>query len=627
MKNSSDRTQTILSKVNEKKRRRRIRWISIATACMSFLVAINLVLFLPLDNAPPSVERYRNSEYYPLIRQINELTYRAPYEKNYRNNFEKWFKNVFKGEHDGNMHPQPDSPSDDQSPSYSEVTNNQVDGVIEGDLFKRSNEYIYYLNPTAKNSYRLHVYSVRGAQSAHVSAYDILPEDDTQKFYSGYGDSAELYLSADCKTITVISPVYFTENSQLYTSIIALDVSDPTNISERERQYVSGDYLTSRKAGNDLLVITQFNVRYNPDFSKEYNFLPQVGTQTEMRSLPVENIIYPENATNARYTVICRFETQTAALTDHYAFLSYSDTAYVSRDNIFLTRPFQTTYNHGDCAYSESFTEISCVSYADETLQFVDSATVPGSVKNQYSMDEYNRILRVATSVQRQQIGRARKEYETIDTIPQPDATGRNAGLYCISLQSFEIVGKLEWFAPSGEEVQSARFDGDTAYVCTALVVEMTDPVFEIDLSDLNNITYRDTGTIDGYSLSLIPFADDTLLGIGFGADRNVLKIELYRAEGDRVISVAKHEQDDTRFSDRFKSYFIDKENRLIGLYVAQEGIGYYLLLYFDGYNLVRPYPEPIELFTHDDNARATYIDGFVYLLGEDDFPVIDLHS
>ena len=116
----------------------------------------------------------------------------------------------------------------------------------------------------------------------------------------------------------------------------------------------------------------------------------------------------------------------------------------------------------------------------------------------------------------------------------------------------------------AGEEATAVRFDGVYAYVCTAEVITLTDPVYFFDLSDLSNITYTDTGTIDGFSTSLIQLEDGYLLGIGYNEERN-LKIEIYEETESGVQSVCTYEKA-CGFSEVYKSYFIDREKNLIGL-------------------------------------------------------------
>ena len=144
------------------------------------------------------------------------------------------------------------------------------------------------------------------------------------------------------------------------------------------------------------------------------------------------------------------------------------------------------------------------------------------------------------------------------------------------------------------------------------------DPVFFFDLSDLDHITYKDTGTIDGYSMSLIDFTDGFLMGIGYGESFNTLKIEIYREGDNSVESHCKYEKNNVLFSSEYKSYYIDRENRMIGLGLTMYGTGatsVYTLLHFDGYELTELIQVPME----GNNAakRAVYIDGYLYVFGD----------
>ena len=173
-----------------------------------------------------------------------------------------------------------------------------------------------------------------------------------------------------------------------------------------------------------------------------------------------------------------------------------------------------------------------------------------------------------------------------------------------------EVIG----FAPDGEDAQSVRFDGTNAYVCTAEVITFKDPVYFFDLSDLRNITWTDTGTIDGYSTSLIQFGGDYLVGIGFG-DRGFLKIEAYAQEEDQVIALAAYEQK-ASYSSAYKSYFIDRQRQLIGLAMmdADSRISRYVLLHFDGYAFHEICVQGIEMRNYAF-VRAFMADGWLYVL------------
>jgi uncharacterized secreted protein with C-terminal beta-propeller domain len=309
------------------------------------------------------------------------------------------------------------------------------------------------------------------------------------------------------------------------------------------------------------------------------------------------------------------------------AFLSYSQEVYVSADSIYATSQYtERTELDDGYTHSEVMTEIARLSYADGTLTPMGKTSVKGSVKNQYSLDEYKGVLRVVTTTN------SRKFKETITgnnasvTIPSANDSGIGAALYCIDINTWETIAKVENFAPEGETVESVRFDGDKAYVCTAVVITMTDPVFFFDLSDLNNISVKDTGVIDGYSSSLVNWGDGYLLGIGFN-DQRQLKIEVYEEGETGVNSVTAYELD-AGFSLDYKAYFIDRENRLIGLCVVDYSKNHedrhrYIVLHFDDFQLREVLN--VGFITSPDYCRATLIDGYMYILGQESFKVVNV--
>lgn len=619
MKTYKERTADILIRAEtQRKKKKKIKLISVCTVFLCAIIGLNLFLFIPYSTALPSVSAYKDSEYYPLIQQINALTYRPP---RYKNNFEAILSNLFsfssaKGDNSSaeggvDMAPGQSEPEN----GYVEVTNNQEEGVIEGDLFKRTKDTIFYLN-VSENNYILESYPIREESTAKAASYTITAGDEL--YFSGYRDRAELYLDETGTRATVISPLR-TKKQDLYTVLIGLDVSDPLHIKELGRQYISGNYLSSRYTSGDFLVINEFNFYGRPDFSKESEFVPQAGVLGEMESIPMQNIVCPENANATRYTIVCRIDGQSFGIAETFAFFSYSEEVYVSQDNIFVTFGFSDLTQTDNTTVTEQKTQISCISYQNNTLALKGSATVNGSVKDRYSMDEHAGILRVATTLQ--------KSITTQSGGNAADGTvsnqsGKNAGVYCIRLSDFAIVGFLENFVPWGEEVTAARFDDQNAYICTAYIitfVSATDPVYIVDLSDPENIVYKDTGIIPGYSTTLYPFKDGTLLGVGYN-DSFQLKIELYRETETNVESVTKFELD-CDFAESFKSYYIDPDAGYFGLLIRkQNGIRRYLLLCYDGYQFVQV--QELRLYGDPARARATVIGGYLYAFCDGDFAV-----
>ena len=597
------------SAIRPANRRSRYKW-SVIAACICLLtVSLSLWLFIPFNTDLPDVSRYADSEYYEIIEKLNELTYTPPRgNNNYELYVENFFGSFFKAtEQDGALGTDPTS----GSPNYVEVTDNQVQGIIEGDLFKRTNDRAFYLDGNI-----LHVYSVAGEDSQNLGNYRIDPIFDVAGFF--YYNKGEIYLSPDGNTVTLVLP-YGINSKGAQVGMISLDVSDPANIQEIATISVSGEYISSRSVDGKIFLVSGFYVGSNPDFSVEANFLPQITTRDEEFSVPVQDIIVPENLTSARYTVICEVDQKTLELDGCSALLSYSTEIYVSEDSIYATHDYTDSQKDGNLVTSCQKTEITRIAYGDG-FEIMGTVTVDGYLNDQYSMDEYDGMLRaVTTTNEMTREVTMSEDGTTIIGWIMVGGKGSNASLYIIDKETMSLVNSVENFAPWGEIVQSVRFDGVNAYVCTS--VQLSDPVFFFDLTDIDNITWKDTGTIEGFSSSLVNFGDGYLLGIGRGDAWNTVKIEVYEESEQGVDSVCAFYAEQASYSDYYKSYYINREDKLVGLAIGYNDIGTrYVLLYFDNYDL-----QVLESIAMDgalEDARA-FIEGeYLYLFYRNGFAV-----
>lgn len=600
-------------------------WVRLGAiaACLCLIVtSFSVWLFAPYHDSPPDVSRYKNSEYYPLIMKLNEMTYRG---KKYQNNLEmlsQGFFDVFSpfmgdsnvsGEAPPTAMPEAGgenmSPSDDiASDSYNETTDNQVAGVIEADLFKRTDTHIFYLRGKTVSAY-----SIAGEDSELVGSFTVdLPE--VQYFTS----QPEAYLTADCSTFIIVYP--YAVNRTQTVELVAVDVTDPANMTQKGRVSVSGAYVSSRLADGKLLLVNNFYVQ-SADFSNESSFVPQIESDGERDSIPMEDIVIPEEPTTTRYTVLCMLDPESLSVLGSTALLSYTGQIYVSEGSVYATRVYTHRHVSGDLTINRTMTEISRIGYSGDGLEYKGSFVLEGYVKDQYSLDEKDGILRAFMTTQKNSYYEKYSGDGIVSVMPE-GGNGTNASLYCVDIESLETVASVENFAPWGEIVQSARFEGDSAYVCTS--IQLSDPVFFFDLSDLDNITYTDTGTIDGFSSSLINLGNGFLLGVGVGDKWDTVKIEIYREHKEEVISVCKYEVDDATYSRVYKAYLVDRENSLFGLAVEYfNGSGYeqdYILLQFDGRGLAELVKTPIKGWC--DQVRAVMIDGYLYMFSSEEFKV-----
>ncbi len=579
----------------------------VLTACVCLMAMLLGVFVIAPYFKKDSIGRYKDSEYYMLIQKLDRL-------KKEQNQYTNGIPEMDGGmEMPEDVPPALGIPEGDSSEKYEEITDNQVDGITEGDRIKRSDKYVYYLSDIGV----LYVYSIAGGNSKQVGRYKLNVSNGTEGFSA---TMCEIYLSKDCKTVTVMMPIYSYDLGMNCLRIKQLDVSDPTSIREKSEVTVSGKYESSRLIDGNFLVMTHYNLGWNEvDYNDETTFVPGIEGANGMELIAPAHILMPEKLTNAGYTVVALIDGESMETLGSAAFLSYSEELYVSSENIFATCRFHETEKKGNLVTTRVYTEISRLSYKENEFTPKGSIAVEGYVKDRYSLDEKDGTLRVVTTTSISQY----REYKSGDSVGSSDwHSNTSANLYCIDLDEMKTLAKVEGFAPSGETVQSVRYEGDHAYVCTAIV--FTDPVFFFDLSDLNDITYKETETIEGFSSSLVDFENGILLGIG-RTDWSTLKIEIYKEGDEDVESVCKYELADVSYSTDYKAYYIDRENQLVGLGVSDYSTGdcYYILLHFDGNELKEL--TKTQLKGDPTYQRGFYKDGFFYMCGGSDFKVVNV--
>lgn len=596
------------------------RRLAVVAACFLILfTALNVYLFKPITVKAENISAYEGSEYYGIIEKMSAYTTRTKQSsRRYKNNFRRLMASGFlfgcsgsdMNDGSGMAGGRDDAPT---SEGYVEITDNQTAGVTEGDRIKRTDEYIFYLDGSC-----LCVYDIAAESSEQVGCFDLA---DVEELTTSHFSAWELYLSADGKTATVVAPYRMTLNDQTKTAVLALDVTNPAAISVKSKTLVSGSYISSRiLASGELLLMTRFYAGA-PDYDDAESFIPSVKGGAENGLLSPEDIICPDVIDSTYYTVLALFDGVSFEEKDALAFLSYTDEVYVSAEHIFTIRTYQDEKKDDGLLIRTSMSEIAAVSYQGASLTLRGSFAVDGRVKDRYSLDAHEGMLRLVTTSS-QSICTEREDRDgytyqsTLRSIPT------NANLYVYDIATLTKVAEVLRFAPDGETVRSARFEGDTAYVCTA--VALTDPVFFFDLSDLSNITYKETGTIEGYSTSLVSLGNGLLLGIGYGGSSSTLKLEVYKESGTAIKSVAVLEYEQCTFSEVYKSYYIDRENGIIGVGVREYGYsgrgeGYLVFRYnesiFEECAFLRVYGA-------DSLKRGCYADGCFYAFGQNSFAV-----
>ena len=600
-------------------------------ACLALVIALSLYLFIPFSTKGPDLTAYQSSEYFPIIEKISDYRYKpSPYKNN--------FQYITAGVGDllgslskggllgGAMAPEDDGADMEGSAngSYVETTDNQVAGVIEADIVKRTDKYIFRLTDT-----HLKIYDINKEETTKITELQI---PHVVKDLKKSGNYTEMYLSEDGNTVIIVA-LYFEWNIHNADTdkvgITALDVSDIHNIKEKTSVIIDGKYNTSRMVNGKLLLISDYEVKSsNIDYASPETYVPKITRGDVSECINIEDIIYPDEIKSTKYSIVATMDASSLEVLSANALLDFSSNVFVSESNVYVTREYSAkTEVAEDGSYANKvMSDVAVLGYENGVLENKGVFTVEGETKDQYSMDEYEGHLRIVTSTSESLYKSDNGDYDYF--------TGRkeNVSLTVFNIESGEMIAEVKSFAPDGEEATSVRFDGNTAYVCTAEVVTFCDPVYFFDLSDYGNITYTDTGVIDGFSSTLIQLGDGFLLGIGEESwDKS--KIEVYTEMDGQVVSVAKYVFEGW-YTTEYKSYFIDRESNTVGIPVSDVPtirteygnnvvwyVDGYLLFTFDGENYSTRIIEK-KWYNEMDRVRAFADDGYLYITTDMDITV-----
>lgn len=139
-------------------------------------------------------------------------------------------------------------------------------------------------------------------------------------------------------------------------------------------------------------------------------------------------------------------------------------------------------------------TVIQKIGIENGAIEYKTKGEVPGSLLNQFSMDESGDYFRVATTSQ----------FWTQNSNTQYN------NVYVLD-NDLKIAGKLEKIAPD-ERIYSTRFIGNRLYMVT---FKRMDPLFVIDLKDPNKPQVLGQLKIPGFSDYLHPYDENHIIGVG----------------------------------------------------------------------------------------------------------------
>ena len=311
---------------------------------------------------------------------------------------------------------------------------------------------------------------------------------------------------------------YFYYDYKMVTCAISYNISDKSNPVEEWRVYQDGDYLSARKIGNKIILISNYYVPLYLDGEDIKTYcVPEVYCGTDACRIPSKDICVMGEVKDSSYVVVSTLDATNKETFNSTAVLGGGENVYCSADNLYVTSGrYEETVSSGVDAVAEIFmiddtalytTEILKFNISGEAISYETKGSVKGYLLNQFSMDEYNGYLRIATT--------------------NGNFTKAENNVYILD-SDMVIVGMLEGLA-KGETIKSVRFMGDTGYVVTFV---QTDPLFVIDLANPEKPEVLGELKIPGFSNYLHPVSENYLLGIGVNGTEsgagNGMKISLF---------------------------------------------------------------------------------------------------
>lgn len=306
------------------------------------------------------------------------------------------------------------------------------------------------------------------------------------------------------------------------TGILLVDVSNPAQPRRIKSLLVDGNLVSARLIENRLHVIQQFRpqlpvletvydgreVSRQENIAQNKNTLADLSLQDLTPGVEVfdgsgklisqgmlvaaQNFYRPDEPGGGSMVTVTTFNLDDVSLPFvSVGMVADAQEVYASTKALYLVATLWNVNSEND--FWHEFTNIHKFSLDTEKVEYIASGQVTGRILNQFSLGEYEDVLRIATT------------YSSEDV-------WSNA-VYCLKAdgQQLAIIGKLEDIA-KGEQIYAARFLGKRGFLVT---FQQIDPLFTLDLADPTAPALVGKLKVPGYSGYIHPLGEDYLLTIG----------------------------------------------------------------------------------------------------------------
>lgn len=551
-------------------------------------------------------------------------------------------------------------------------TNEQTEGVHEGDSVKTDGKYIYTLTEKCKRNGEFAYNKVVITEAANGNMKNISTIIFDEKTVGKQTSVREIYvennrLVAIASTINRIATCgvvddVIARNKKSKTYILIYDISDIKNPKLISKNNQDGSVAETRIVNGYLYTISSW------DADKD-DCIPYVNE----KKVECKDIFIPDVSEDNSYSIITSINIDTAKkIENSVSVLGSSSDVYVSGNNIYL---ISQVFDEEDVSDDENYkakidkyvknkkidlnkktkikyhyaldeikadtkkrqvkaikrsdkSEIIKYSYKDGKITFIAGIGINGRIDDRFSLDEKDGYLRLVAHV---------SEGVTLEDSYVYYKDGKHVDDECIndkvitstennSVYTFDSAmkkkGEILGLAKN-EDIYAARYLGNYGYFVT---YEQTDPLFTVDFTDMANPKITGALKIPGYSDYLQMFDENNMLGIGVNDENepSKLKIDMYGISGKKAERKAsytvKKESDSDALYDS-KALLADSEKNIIGIPVYEdnysdeyysEDVYYYLFKYENNRfkQLLR-----LKLGEQEySDVRGFYIDNYLYV-------------
>jgi len=291
-------------------------------------------------------------------------------------------------------------------------------------------------------------------------------------------------------------------------------------------------------------------------------------------------------------------------------------------DRLKLENEMQNRLSDYYKAHSRELEKTGIVKIDAANLTITTIGAAPGHLLNNFSMDEYQGNLRVATTIgSRWGIFNGIGTGETVSDVTILDKNLKTIG-------SVRDLGKTE-------QIYSARFIEDKGYVVT---FRQTDPFYILDLANPKNPVLAGELKIPGYSSYLHPLDATHILGIG--QEGSQVKISFFDvSDKNNPVELDKYLLDEnwTEVANNYHAFLLDTKHKIFFLPGSKGGYVFSYILTTTSDFICTPEgkcPPRVEqkkylltlqkAINQNSVKRAIYLNDYLYIIGDDKITVLN---